>query len=53
MLNKLAEKKQIKCHMYWPERKGPENALRLNEVNLSIELLECEDYNNFSRRWLR
>ncbi|XP_017478921.1 PREDICTED: tyrosine-protein phosphatase non-receptor type 61F isoform X3 [Rhagoletis zephyria] len=53
MLNKLMEKKQVKCHHYWPDRKGPENALRLNEVNLTVEFLRCEEYQNFCRRWFK
>uniref|UniRef100_A0A1B0AVR3 protein-tyrosine-phosphatase n=1 Tax=Glossina palpalis gambiensis TaxID=67801 RepID=A0A1B0AVR3_9MUSC len=53
MLNKLMEKKQIKCHMYWPERKGSECALKLDEVNLMVEFLRCERYKNFCRRWLK
>lgn len=53
MLNKLMEKKQVKCHLYWPERKGLENALKLNEVKLTIEFLRCEEYKNFCVRWFK
>lgn len=53
MLNKIMEKKQVKCHMYWPERKGPENALKLQEVKLTIEFVRCEEYKNFCVRWFK
>ncbi|XP_037933766.1 tyrosine-protein phosphatase non-receptor type 61F isoform X2 [Teleopsis dalmanni] len=53
MLNKLMEKKQVKCHLYWPERKGAEHALKLNEVKLTIELLRCEEYKDYCRRWFK
>lgn len=53
MLNKLMEKKQVKCHLYWPERKGLENALKLNDVKLTIEFLRCEEYKNFCVRWFK
>ncbi|XP_020712605.1 tyrosine-protein phosphatase non-receptor type 61F isoform X2 [Ceratitis capitata] len=53
MLNKLMEKKQVKCHLYWPDRKGPENALKLDEVDLSVEFLRCEEYQNYCRRWFK
>lgn len=53
MLNKLMEKKQVKCDLYWPTEKGPENALKLNKVNLTVEYLRCEEYMNFCRRWFK
>uniref|UniRef100_A0A1I8NLY3 protein-tyrosine-phosphatase n=1 Tax=Stomoxys calcitrans TaxID=35570 RepID=A0A1I8NLY3_STOCA len=53
MLNKLMEKKQPKCHLYWPERKGPENALKLNEVKLTVEFLHWTEYKNFCVRWFK
>jgi len=53
MLNKLTEKKQIKCHLYWPDQLGPEQALNLRDVNLSVELICCENYQNFVRRWFK
>ncbi|XP_034481439.1 tyrosine-protein phosphatase non-receptor type 61F isoform X2 [Drosophila innubila] len=53
MLNKLMEKKQIKCHLYWPDQLGPEQALNLRDVNLSVELICCENYQNFVRRWFK
>ncbi|XP_053955521.1 tyrosine-protein phosphatase non-receptor type 61F isoform X2 [Anastrepha ludens] len=53
MLNKLIEKKQVKCHQYWPDMRGPENALILNEVELVVEFIRCEEYQNFCRRWFK
>ncbi|XP_034104414.1 tyrosine-protein phosphatase non-receptor type 61F isoform X2 [Drosophila nasuta] len=53
MLNKLMEKKQVKCHLYWPDQLGPEHALNLRDVNLSVELICCENYQNFVRRWFK
>lgn len=53
MLNKLLEKKQIKCHQYWPDMKGADNAMKLHDVGLAVEYLRCEEYKNFSRRWFR
>ncbi|XP_017861980.1 PREDICTED: tyrosine-protein phosphatase non-receptor type 61F isoform X1 [Drosophila arizonae] len=53
MLNKLKEKKQVKCHPYWPDQLGANNALNLKDVNLSVELIRCENYQNFVRRWFK
>ncbi|KAH8398778.1 hypothetical protein KR222_003133, partial [Zaprionus bogoriensis] len=53
MLNKLIEKKQVKCHLYWPDQVGPDKALKLRDVNLSVELVSCETYQNFVRRWFK
>ncbi|XP_055909192.1 tyrosine-protein phosphatase non-receptor type 61F isoform X2 [Eupeodes corollae] len=53
MLNKLLENKQIKCHQYWPDKRGADNAMKLMEVGLAVEYLRCEEYKNFSRRWFR
>ncbi|XP_067643216.1 tyrosine-protein phosphatase non-receptor type 61F isoform X2 [Eurosta solidaginis] len=53
MLNKIMEKKQVKCHHYWPDSKGQENALKLKEVGLTVEFLRCEEYKNFCRRWFK
>lgn len=50
MLNKIVEKKQIKCHQYWPSRIGPDHRLQLNDVGLSVEYLKCEEYTNFAKR---
>ncbi|XP_058837842.1 tyrosine-protein phosphatase non-receptor type 61F isoform X2 [Topomyia yanbarensis] len=53
MLNKLIEKKQIKCHLYWPEKIGEEHKLELPEVQLAIEYLKCIEYKNFCKRTFR
>ncbi|XP_032598680.1 tyrosine-protein phosphatase non-receptor type 61F isoform X2 [Drosophila grimshawi] len=53
MLNKLMEKKQIKCHRYWPDQLGAQQALNLQDVGLSVELVCCENYQNFVRRWFK
>lgn len=53
MLNKLIEKQQIKCHLYWPDQVGSAHALKLRDVNLSVELVSCETYQNFVRRWFK
>ncbi|XP_030572774.1 tyrosine-protein phosphatase non-receptor type 61F isoform X1 [Drosophila novamexicana] len=53
MLNKLVEKKQVKCHLYWPDQVGPKQALNLKDVKLSVELICCENYQNFVRRWFK
>ncbi|XP_053689662.1 tyrosine-protein phosphatase non-receptor type 61F isoform X1 [Sabethes cyaneus] len=53
MLNKLIEKKQIKCHLYWPEKMGEEHKLELPEVQLAIEYLKCVEYKNFCKRTFR
>lgn len=51
MLNKIIEKKQIKCHRYWPKREGPK--LELPDVGLTVEFLTAENYKNFSKRLFR
>lgn len=48
MLNKIIEKKQIKCHPYWPKSAGEK--LELNDVGLTVEFLSGENYKNFSKR---
>jgi tyrosine-protein phosphatase non-receptor type 1 len=48
MLNKIIEKKQIKCHPYWP--KGEGQKLELHDVGLTVEFLSAENYKNFSKR---
>lgn len=53
MLNKLVEKKQIKCHLYWPEEIGEEHKLELPEVQLAIEYLKRIEYKNFCKRTFR
>ncbi|XP_016958304.1 tyrosine-protein phosphatase non-receptor type 61F isoform X1 [Drosophila biarmipes] len=53
MLNKLMEKKHIKCHLYWPNEMGAEKALKLPTVKLTVELIRCETYQNFVRRWFK
>ncbi|KAJ6641398.1 Tyrosine-protein phosphatase non-receptor type 61F [Pseudolycoriella hygida] len=53
MLNKLIEKKQVKCYQYWPELKGPENKMRLTDVGLEVEYLLCEEYKQYTRRIFR
>lgn len=53
MLNKLVEKKQIKCHLYWPEKVGEEHKLDLPEVQLAVEYVKCVEYKNFCERTFR
>lgn len=53
MLNKLMEKKQVKCFMYWPECKGVENSLILNDVKLRVQFIHCEQYKNYYCRWFK
>lgn len=53
MLNKLIEKKQVKCHQYWPEQIGPEHIMNLTDVDLTVEYLKCEQFTNFAKRTFR
>ncbi|XP_052847367.1 tyrosine-protein phosphatase non-receptor type 61F isoform X1 [Drosophila gunungcola] len=53
MLNKIMEKKQIKCHLYWPNEMGADKALKLSNVKLTVELIRCQTYQNFVRRWFK
>ncbi|CAO1374614.1 unnamed protein product [Diamesa serratosioi] len=53
MLNKIIEKKQVKCFHYWPQKIGSNHILELNDVGLSIEYLKVENYKNFSKRVFR
>uniref|UniRef100_A0A8D8BD61 protein-tyrosine-phosphatase n=1 Tax=Culex pipiens TaxID=7175 RepID=A0A8D8BD61_CULPI len=53
MLNKLIEKKQIKCHQYWPEKTGEQQRLELPEVQLAVEYVNCVEYKNFCERTFR
>jgi len=47
------EKKQIKCHLYWPNEMGADKALKLPHVKLTVELVRLETYQNFVRRWFK
>lgn len=53
MLNKVIEKRQVKCHQYWPDAIGAEHLMTLNDVGLTVEYLKCENYTNFSKRTFR
>ncbi|XP_045463538.1 tyrosine-protein phosphatase non-receptor type 61F isoform X1 [Harmonia axyridis] len=53
MLNKLIENKQEKCYQYWPMDIGPDNALNMPDVNLSVEYIEQHDYSYYLTRLLR
>ncbi|GAB0090244.1 Tyrosine-protein phosphatase non-receptor type 61F [Sergentomyia squamirostris] len=53
MLNKLIEKKQVKCHQYWPDEIGDEHKMNLTDVGLTVEFLKVEEFVNFSIRTLR
>lgn len=50
MLNKIVEKKQVKCHWYWPQAPGPEHALILNDVGLKVEYLDNRDRSHWTER---
>lgn len=52
MLNKLVEKKAIKCHKYWPEEIGPQYKLQLTDVQLEVEYVKYEEFDHFSIRTL-
>ena len=51
MLNKIIEKKQVKCHLYWPKKEGQK--LELPDVGLTVEFVTAENYKNFSKRLFR
>ncbi|KAL3284194.1 hypothetical protein HHI36_018358 [Cryptolaemus montrouzieri] len=53
MLNKLIENKQEKCYQYWPSDIGPNHALQMTDVNLSVEYVEQQDYSYYLTRLLR
>lgn len=53
MLNKIIEKRQVKCHQYWPENIGSESIMTFSDVNLKVEYLKCENFTNFSKRTFR
>lgn len=51
MLNKLVEKKQEKCSQYWPMKVG--SVMKLEDVGLSVEYVEHEDYSHYLTRTLK
>ena len=51
MLNKIIEKKQIKCYPYWPKSEGEK--MDLPDVGLTVEFITAENYKNFSKRLFR
>lgn len=53
MLNKIIEKNQIKCHMYWPENCGSDTQMEMEEVGLKLEYLHCEEYKHYLKRTFR
>lgn len=52
MLNKLVEKKAVKCHKYWPEEIGPQYKMALSDVQLVVEYVKYEEFDHFSIRTL-
>lgn len=50
MLNKIVEKKQVKCHWYWPPGVGVEHTLVLEDVGLRVEYLEHRDRSHWAER---
>lgn len=50
MLNKVVEKKQVKCHWYWPQALGTEHSLVLEDVGLRVEYLEHRDRSHWAER---
>lgn len=53
MLNKIIEKKQVKCHVYWPEQTGALHRMELTDAGLCVELLRSEEFENYTKRVLR
>lgn len=53
MLNKLIEKKQDKCYQYWPSKMGPDYAMQLTDVGLTVEYMEQQDHSYYLTRVLR
>lgn len=53
MLNKIIEKEQVKCHVYWPEWAGAAHRLEMPDVGLSVELLRSEEFVDYTKRVLR
>lgn len=53
MLNKIVEKKQVKCHWYWPQSVGPKHKMVLDDVGLTLEYLEHHDHSYYSKRIFR
>ncbi|CAI6361558.1 unnamed protein product [Macrosiphum euphorbiae] len=39
MLNKVIEKKKLKCHQYWPKKKKDNDKFVWNDVGLSVEFV--------------
>lgn len=52
MLNKLVEKKAVKCHRYWPEEIGSQYKLTMPDVQLEVEYIKYEEFDHFSIRTL-
>ncbi|XP_034233065.1 tyrosine-protein phosphatase non-receptor type 2 isoform X2 [Thrips palmi] len=55
MLNKIIEKKQIKCHMYWPSGKHPgvDDTLDLPDVGLKVQHLSETEASYYITRVFR
>jgi len=52
MLNKLIEKKQEKCYQYWPSKIGKEHIMKMDDVQLTLEYTEYNDYSYYLTRTL-
>lgn len=52
MLNKLVEKRAIKCHKYWPDEIGAQYKMQLADVQLEVEYAKYEEFDHFSIRTL-
>ncbi|CAG9137410.1 unnamed protein product [Plutella xylostella] len=53
MLNKIIEKSEKKCHSYWPEEVGEEHRMVLEDVNLTVELMNEKDFRYYSTREIK
>lgn len=53
MLNKLIEKKQVKCDKYWPDNKGPDYKTILTDVGLTVEYVKSEKYLHYTKRFFQ
>lgn len=50
MLNRIIEKNEIKCHLYWPDSIGEKHKMEFCDEKLTVENVSCEDFNYYVMR---
>uniref|UniRef100_A0A2S2QLP1 protein-tyrosine-phosphatase n=1 Tax=Sipha flava TaxID=143950 RepID=A0A2S2QLP1_9HEMI len=53
MLNKVIEKKKLKCHQYWPKKRKDNDKFIWNDVSLSVEFISKINHGFYAQSVLK